>query len=254
MNIKNIINEFLKKFGYFDNKEIEGIIFYGSYQTNTNTQNSDVDLIIVYRDGSKKEAIKGYKRFKKKNFEYFERTLQSLYDRVDYDYDNFEDTLLSVVGYGEILIDNNSNLEKLKKYVINKYKYGLPKLSEKDKIYNIKGLQKSMDYLKKMNINNNPYFKIYYSLVLDKIRIFYNKLGGFSNMSSSKIYKLYTDEKMKIVQHKFMPEEQFIKLYVECIQNIKYENIQNLYTYSIRDISKEIDFDNIRLSLGNRQH
>ena len=104
------------------------------------------------------------------------------------------------------------------------------------------------------NVNNNPYFKIYYSLVLDKIRIFYNKLGGFSNMSSSKIYKLYTDEKMKIVQHKFMPEEQFIKLYVECIQNIKYENIQNLYTYSIRDISKEIDFDNIRLSLGNRQH
>lgn len=254
MKIKNVIYNFLESMGYLKNSDIEGIIFYGSYQTNTNTENSDIDLIIVYNDNSNKEDVKGYRNFSGYKFEYFERKLKNLYNRVNRDYDNFEDTLLSVIGYGEILVDKNKEIEKLKSFVLDKYRYGLPKLNENDKLYYGKALQKSIENLDFMNKNNNPYFKIYYALTLDKIRDYYNKLYGFSNMSTSKVYKLYTDEKMKVVQHKIMPEDKFIKLYIDCIKDIKYENIVTLYEYSIKNFSNKIDFYNIRLKLGNKQH
>ena len=89
MNIREVIGEFLKEQGYLNDANIEGVIFYGSYQTNTNTNSSDVDLMIVYNDESNKESIKGYKSYNGYNFEYFERTLSSLYKRADFDYLHF---------------------------------------------------------------------------------------------------------------------------------------------------------------------
>ena len=59
---------------------------------------------------------------------------------------------------------------------------------------------------------------------------------------------------MKMVQHKFMPEEKFIKLYINCIENIEYKNILELYKYSIKNEYEDIDFNNIRIKLGNKKH
>ena len=86
MNIREVIGEFLKDQGYLNDPNVEGVIFYGSYQTNTNTDSSDIDIMIIYSDESNKEAIKGYKKYKGYDFEYFERTLSSLYKRAEYDY------------------------------------------------------------------------------------------------------------------------------------------------------------------------
>lgn len=48
MNIRDVINEFLKEQGYLNDPNVEGVVFYGSYQTNTNTDSSDIDLMIIY--------------------------------------------------------------------------------------------------------------------------------------------------------------------------------------------------------------
>lgn len=254
MDIKNIINDFLEKEGYLNDINVEGIVFYGSYQTKTNTNNSDIDLIIIYNNYSNKENIKAYKEFKGYNFEYFERTLKNIYDRVDNDYKNFEDTLYSAIGYGEILKDTNNNIEKLKDYILKKYENGLPKLNSEDKLYYLKSLKKAIEVLRCMNEEENVYFKIYYSLTLEKIRQYYHKINGFSNISSSKVLKLYTNEKIKEAQHKILPDRKFIELYIECIEKIEYRNILELFNYVIRDLSKEIDFNNIKLKLGNKNH
>ena len=37
MNIREVINDFLREQGYLDDFNVEGVIFYGSYQTNTYT-------------------------------------------------------------------------------------------------------------------------------------------------------------------------------------------------------------------------
>ena len=52
MEIEEVIYDFLNEFGYTEDERIEGVIFYGSYQTNTNKENSDVDLIIIYNSNS----------------------------------------------------------------------------------------------------------------------------------------------------------------------------------------------------------
>lgn len=252
MDIKNIINDFLKD-NYYGDKNIEGIIFYGSYQTKTNKEKSDVDIMIIYKSETNINTIRGYKQYKGLDFEYFERTLKNLYERVDRDFLNYEDTLLSVIGYGEILYDKEGELEKLRKYVLEKYKKGLPKLEEKEKVYQLKRIQKSISYLKSMEEEKNSYFHIFYAITLDQIRDYYNKANGFSNMSSSKVYKLYTDKQMQEVQHKFMPEKEFIDQYLECIQTKEYSNIENLFKYIAKDLYY-IDFKNIRLDIGNKSH
>lgn len=58
--------------------------------------------------------------------------------------------MLSAVGYGKILQDKNGKLKELQKYTLQKYKNGLPKLSQEDVIYEAKSLQKSIEYLRKM--------------------------------------------------------------------------------------------------------
>lgn len=252
MDVENIINEFLLKFYKSDEKLIEGVIFYGSYQTKTNSLNSDVDLLILY--SSKEDTIKGYKNFKDLNFEYFERSLSNIYQRIEFDFNNYEDTLLSVIGYGKILYDKNNNLVKLKNYVLNKYKNGLPKLTEEDKLYYLKKLNKSINTLDQMHKCQNPYYSNFYAITLDQIRDYYNKANGFSNMSTSKVYKLYTDNKMRFVQHKSMPDEQFINQYLNCIKTQNIEDIENIFQHITKDISTNIDFDNIRLNIGNKKH
>ena len=58
MEIEEVIYDFLNEFGYTEDERIEGVIFYGSYQTNTNKEDSDVDLIIIYNSNSQKQHKK----------------------------------------------------------------------------------------------------------------------------------------------------------------------------------------------------
>lgn len=60
MEIEEVIYDFLNEFGYTEDERIEGVIFYGSYQTNTNKEDSYVDLIIIY-------IIQTHKKQYKKN-------------------------------------------------------------------------------------------------------------------------------------------------------------------------------------------
>ena len=251
--MEEMLKDFLKDYGYERDPNVEGVVFYGSYQTKTYNQDSDVDLIIVYKSDANIETTKIYTQYKKLDFEIYERTLENLYNRVDQDFLNYEDTLLSAIGYGKILEDRSNKLKKLQCYVLHKYEKGLPKASKEDNIYEAKSLQKSITYLNKMNTKKSPYYEIFFSITLDKIRNYYNRKNGFSNMSTSKVYKLYTDEIMQKVQHKFMPEKHFIDLYLKCIKTKKNEDIDELFRYVIRDI-ENIDFNNLKIKIGNRKH
>lgn len=254
MEIEEIIHNFLDEYGYTKDKNLEGVILYGSYQTKTNKKNSDVDLIIIYNSEVEMDAMKEYKQYKNYNFENYERTLKNLYDRVDKDFLNYEDTMLSAIGYGEIIEDKNGKIKELQKYTLQKYKNGLPKLSKQDVIYGAKSIHKSIEYLKEMELEKSPYYSTFYAITLDKIRDYYNKKNGFSNMSTSKVYRLYTDEVMQTVQHKFMPEKYFTDSYLNCITTNKFEEINKLFKYVIRDIDDNVDFYNIKFNIGNRNH
>ena len=47
MTIEEKIFTFVKEMGYINNEHVLGILFYGSYLTGVNTENSDIDLHII---------------------------------------------------------------------------------------------------------------------------------------------------------------------------------------------------------------
>ena len=45
--------------------------------------------------------------------EYFERTISKIYERANSDYMKCEDSLLSMIGYGEVIFDRNGKIADL---------------------------------------------------------------------------------------------------------------------------------------------
>jgi len=257
MNYRDTLKKFIDDMGYLDNDEVEGIIFYGSYHTGTNSKFSDIDLMILFNDDSDINQIKGYKTVNGIQVEYFERTISKIYERANSDYMKCEDSLLSIVGFGEVILDRNGKIKDLKDYIIEKYKRPLPKYTKYEAIYQIASLKKCVDACEELRVSNDPYFDNYYFLTIEKIRNFYHKLKGFSNLSQTKIYKLYTDERLREAQHKKIPEKEFIDIFIKAIDNTKskeekIKNVNELFNYSIRGY--DINFNDLRIDLGKKRY
>ena len=95
-------------------------------------------------------------------------------------------------------------------------------------------------------------------MTVEKIRDFYHKLKGFSNLSQTKIYKLYTNEKLQQAQHKKIPEREFIELFLKAIEegttkDEKIKRINELYDYATSKYSN-INFDDVRIDLGKKRY
>ena len=81
-----------------------------------------------------------------------------------------------------------------------------------------------------LRVQNDPYFDNYYFLSVEKIRVFYHRLKGFSNLSQTKVYKLYTNEHLREVQHKKVPEQEFIDLYISDVYE-NYYKVSCIFSY-----------------------
>lgn len=249
--IDKIIDKFLKEHNYNNMNNIEGIILYGSYVQGLFDEKSDIDIMIVFSNDTYINK-KGYQKIDGIVIEFFEKSLQLLYDRANYDYINGEDTLNSIFSTGRILFDKNYKINELKRYILNKYIYGLPKLSKEDSCYLAVGLNKKIQKLKKLCKNNNPYYNIYYGEVLNKIMEYYVRKTGKSNIQLSKVYDIYKDDKKSNLQNKKLPDKKFRKIYIKCVESEALEDIIELYNYTIADL--KINFENIIIDLKGRRH
>lgn len=257
MNYREALNKFIDDMNYLKNDDVEGIVFYGSYHTNTFNEFSDIDLMILYDDDSDTNQIRGYKRVCGIRVEYFERTISKIYERANSDYMKCEDSLLSMIGYGEVIFDRSGKVKDLVEYIKQKYERPLPKYNKHEAIYNILSLKTAVDAVNELRVQNDPFFECYYFLTLERIRDFYHKLNGFSNLSHTKVCKLYTDEKLRNAQHKRIPEKEFIELFFKAIEQsitkeTKVERINEIFNYVIRKY--DVDFDDARVDLGKKRY
>lgn len=257
MNYREALNKFIDEMNYLKNKDVEGIIFYGSYHTGTYNEYSDIDLTIFFNDDSDINQIKGFKTVNGIQVEYFERTISKIYERANSDYMKCEDALLSMIGYGEVIFDRNGKVKELIEYIKEKYSRPLPGYIRHEAIYQIASIRKAVIATNELRIQNDPYFENFYFLTVERIRDFYHKLKGFSNISQTKIYKLYTNEKLQKAQHKKIPERKFIELFFSAIEERttkkeKVERVNELFEYAIRDYN--LNFDDLRVDLGKRRY
>lgn len=257
MNYREALNKFIDEMGYLKDEEVEGIIFYGSFHTGTANEFSDIDIMVLFNDDSDINQIKGFRNVNGIQVEYFERTVSKIYERANSDYMKCEDSLLSIVGYGEVIFDRNGKVKELIDYVIEKYQRPLPGYNKHEAIYQIASINKAVNAVEELRVQNDPYFDNFYYLTVERVRDFYHKLKGFSNLSQTKIYKLYTNEVLQKAQHKKVPEREFIELFMRAIENElpkeeKVKRIKEFFDYTIRDF--DIDFDNLRLDLGKKRY
>lgn len=251
------VQDFIKKMQYEEDKAAEGIILYGSYQTKTNNIASDIDILVGYNDEAEKN-IKGYTKVHDIEVEYYERSLKFLYARVKKDFANSEDTVLSAIGHGMILMDRSGRVAELQEFTLEVFKEHLPRLEVNEIQYLSKGINKAIKKLIYYTMNNSDYFTIYYSLTLEKIRVFYHKLLGCSSLTAASVYKIYTNKDLQKIQYKTMPPQEFVDLYLECIsvnnkQKEEYlSKIIKLNEYAMRNL--QIDFDNMRVELNGKNH
>lgn len=250
--------EIIKKF-YFNNKldkckEFVGFVFYGSRMQGIVNELSDLDLLAIFSNNI--NCLKGVTVVDDVKISYYFRTIESLYERINADYNSNSDSILSILGYGEILFSNGNYIEDAKEYVLEKFKNGINKLSLDDCLYEAYNLKEKLLKLKILLDSNNPQFISFYYSLLNNIKDFYTKRFGYSNISNSKIYDVYTNNQLAILQHKSIPPIEFRNIYISCLKYDNriemYENIEKLFYLSVENL--EINHNEYQLVLGRRKY
>lgn len=256
MKYEKELNNFISYMNYKSDSDLEGIILYGSSQTNLDNEFSDIDIMIIFNDKSKREQIKGVLKIDNKTFEYFERTISSIYKRIDNEFSKNEDSAFSIFGFGTILYDPNGEMRKIKEYTLKKYKDGLPKLEKNEIDYKINSFNNAINSLLELSKEKNPDFQIFYYVTLNKMREFYHNMKGYSKLSNSKITKIYKNEEVRNMQHKTIPEQEFIDIYYDALlanDDIdKLKKINVLFKYITKEYN--YNFDNIRINIKGKNY
>lgn len=242
-DVSSIIEKFIADRKYLENKHVLGMFFYGSYLTGLNHKDSDIDLHIIFDDTDPKHLIRGSQYIDGIQVEYFEKPLNDLYLSVDNDFENRNAAWLSIVGTSKIIFDKTGDLKKLQEYTISKFKKPLPKLDDDTAKEYVSIINNRMEKLKQSLDNNIPNFTHLYHLTIEKIRKFYHNINGLALVSTSKVFRIYTDEKYRASYSGYaIPEQEFIDLYIDAITDtnspieIKFQKVKNLYEYAKRNI------------------
>lgn len=244
MTIYDKIFHFIESMRYMENEHVLGILFYGSYLTGFYSQNSDIDLHIIFDNEDLNHLIRGNKIVDGTRIEYFEKPINDIYLTVDDDYQNQNNASLSIFGKSKIIYERDNQMKNLQQYVLHKFSNQLPPLSEEAAKEQVSIINNRMEKLQKYAYTDNPYFEHLYHLTIDKIRRFYHNLNGLPRIETSKGFRLYTDEKYRnsFCIHQ-IPEEEFIKMHFEAISNNKaskiekYQLLNRIYEYTKRNVS-----------------
>ncbi len=249
MSIEEKISSFIKNMGYLNNEHVLGVFFYGSYLTGLNTDNSDIDLHIIFDNEEPNHLIRGNKIVDGTRIEYFEKPIDDIYQTINEDYINQNNATLTIFGTSKIIYAKDNQLKQLQEYVINKFSNPLPPLTDDEAKEQVSILNNRMEKLEKYAETNNPYFEHLYHLTIDKIRRFYHNLMGIPRIETSKGFRIYTDEKYRNAFHiNRIPEQVFIEMYFKLISDTSLNKIQKynllslMYEFTKRNVILENDY------------
>ena len=257
MTVHEIIQEFIKKNKYLQDEHVLGILFYGSYKYGLNNQNSDIDLHIIYDDSNPKHLIRGNTFINGTRIEYFEKTIDEIYNEVEDGYANQDNATESIIGKSEIIYEKDNSMQDLQAHVLDKFKNGLPHLTENEAKEQVSIINNRIEKLKKYAEEDSYFFEHLYHLTIEKIRRFYHNLNGMPRIETYKGFKLYKDKKyqeMFSIHH--IPDREFLEMYFELIQShgeskvVMFEKLRRFYDYSRRTV--ELDEHNYRIPIKSK--
>lgn len=257
INIDDTINKFIDIMGYREDEHVLGVIFYGSYLTGYNHKKSDLDLHIIYDNEEPDKLSRGVTYLDGIKVEYFEKPIGDIYESVDSDFENQNSAMLPIVGKCKIIFDRYGDIHSLKEYTLDKFSNPLPKLDRDTAVEYVLIINNRMEKLETACETNSPYFTHLYHLTIGKIRKFYHKLNGITQIQTSKVFKLYSD---KEYARRFcdgnIPDDTFIMMYLDAVSDtssdvgVRYKKALDLWNYAKRDV--KFDENHYRVLIKSR--
>ena len=244
----NIIDNFIIKMNYRDNKHYLGTYFYGSSFTGFNTKYSDIDLHVIFDNSDLEHIYRGICYIDGIKIEYFEKCINDVYLSVENDIDEGNYSWYPMIGNSMIIEDKDNKLKKLQNYTKEIYQKGIPKLDEQDIMEKISIINNRMNKLQIMALEDNPSFYSLYYITIEKIRRFYHSIHGFPKINTSKISKVYKDnDYLKSFYDKEFVSDNFKEKYLTLIETTNRNKIELLnelnefykYVKNGRELSEE---------------
>lgn len=257
MSVYKTIQDFLKTNNYLQDEHILGVLFYGSYKYGLNNQNSDIDLHIIYDDSNPEHLIRGNTFVNGIRIEYFEKTISDIYNNVEEGYTTQDNATESIIGKSEIIYEKNNSMQDLQEYVLNRFKNGLPPLTENEAKEQVSIINNRMEKLKKYAEEDSYFFEHLYHLTIEKIRRFYHNLNGIPRIETYKGFKLYRNKQYQdMFSIHNIPDQRFLEMYFELIQsqgkskNEMFERLKEFYEYAKRTV--DLEEHNYRIPIKNK--
>lgn len=251
------VEKFIARKGYLSNKNVLGIVLYGSYTTGYNHDKSDVDLHIIMSD-TIHELIRGAEIQDGFKIEYFEKPIHDLYESADNDFLTQGNALVPMIGHGRIIFDRFGEVKALQEYILTKYSNQLPPLSGDDAKEMALIIGNRVTQLEIMCSKNSVDFNHNYHLLIEKIRKFYSRVCGCADIPIAKASRIYTDKAYRDSLFKSdIPDSEFLAMYFKTVacdgtNEEKMNNIYALYSYAIRNLG--LDPNNYRIKIKSRNN
>lgn len=209
-NHDEIIQLFLQSYNFTEeNEDVIGVLFYGSRKYNTNSDDSDIDLLIITDSPNNYKCVTYIDDIK---IEYSKKNIYNLLDQIANLEQSSDRYLVSVFTNGTIIFSRDGMLEHLKEEVLNRSNI----IKKRRSIVNPE-LNDWFSYFNSLDCKNKLFDFTYHNLV-ENIRKTYHEKNGFSKTPDMKTYQLYTDREYASKYYCVMlPDQEFIDTYLELI-------------------------------------
>lgn len=230
--MEELINKFLIINGYKNNKDVLGVIFYGSRSYHTDNINSDLDLLIIT---NRNQSYKGVLYIDGIKVEYFERSIQDIYKMIDNMDVNNDTYLKSIFKNGTIIYSDNGIMEYLKYTLLDKENKNTKRNFNSSSYIDFYDLYKTVE---------NPNFKLYcYYNLLELLRKKYHIENGYSKIPMLKSIKLYSDSKYATMYYcAKLPSKEFTSLFtsliIEGYNQENFDKLVSLFDFNSTPITK----------------
>ena len=230
---KLALKEFLKQ--YEEDDDIIGAILCGSYASGNFNEKSDIDVYLVLKDDLNYQK-RGNTESNSYLIEYFMNPVWKIKDYMKEEIGNNNLSTVSMFAYGKIIYDLDGMVKELQDLALSYIDSPLKNIRSKKLDINNYHIWDYLDELKVSLDENRSDFNIIYYDLLWKVYYSYSEYLAIPIYPKSKIYKVLTNEDFRKKYHAFkLPENSFIRLYLDCFEIdkpiIMYKNISKLIDY-----------------------
>lgn len=229
--MKQSLDEFIN---FWKNEEyIVGILLSGSYAVGLENEKSDIDIRLLL-DSNQKKSFKGLQEINGYSFSYLANTKDAISNLFNFDFFRNSKIEARIFCIGQILYDKTGELEELKK--ISKFYYDLPFvekiISEDDRKTMMHTIYSKYTYLMEID-SGSTFFLFNYMIFMRHVLSSYFYILNLETVTDSKWEKLLTDKSYISTYNFEVPDQTFIKLWINSIsaENVNKKSLNNIYNY-----------------------